>query len=68
MSDKMTIFPYVRPKDPPNISACMAACRRCSVAGDAAPAPPANPPEEGDLNDFGYQKSENAMVKYENTR
>ena len=27
-----------------HISACMAACRRCSVAGDAAPAPPANPP------------------------
>ena len=38
-----------------------------SVAGDAAPAPPANPPEEGDLNDFSYQKSANAMVKYENT-
>jgi hypothetical protein len=37
------------------------------VAGDAAPAPPANPPEEGDLNDFSYQKSANAMVKYENT-
>ena len=30
---------------PKSRRACMAACKRCSVAGEAAPAPPANPPE-----------------------